>query len=102
MFGGSLDDLGDADLRPLLADVPSSEMPRAELDGGIPIIDLLVRAQLAKSKGEARRLLSNGGAYVNNVQVSDTDKTVSSTDLATESMLVLRAGKKRYHIVQVR
>lgn len=101
MFGGSLDDLGDADLLPLLTDVPSSTLARAELTEGIEITELLVRTGLAKSKGEARRLIGNGGVYVNNVRESDAAKRVSLDDLGTETMLVLRSGKKKYHIIRV-
>lgn len=101
MFGGSLEELSDADLEPLLADVPSSEIARSELEAGIPLIDLLASTELQKSKGAARRLVSQGGGYVNNVKVEAADKVVTLDDLGTESMIVLRAGRKNYHIVRV-
>ncbi len=101
MFGGAVENLGDADLEPLLADVPSSTLPRDALAAGLPLADLLHQTGLAKSKGAARRLLSGGGAYINNVRVADAARTVTTEDLATESMLVLRAGKKAYHILRV-
>jgi tyrosyl-tRNA synthetase len=101
MFGGALDGLGDADLEPLLADVPSSELSRAELDAGVPLVDLLARVKLADSKGAARRLVQQGGVYVNNVRVGDAGRAIGAGDLATESMLVLRAGKKDYHVIRV-
>ena len=100
MFGGSLEDLRDADLEPLLADVPSSEIPRPELEAGVPLLDLLLRTRLCDSKGAARRLVSSGGVYLNNQRVSDPAAAVSLNNLATETMLVLRAGKKSYHIVR--
>jgi len=100
MFGGSLDDLHDDDLRPLLADVPSSEVGRAQLERGVALVDLLARTGLCESKGAARRLLQGGGVYLNNQRVSDPALEVTARDLATESMLVLRAGKKSYHIVR--
>ncbi len=100
MFGGSLADLRDEDLRPLLADVPSSELPRSQLEAGVPLIDLLIQTRLCDSKGAARRLLQGGGVYVNNQKVSDPALTVTASDLATETMLVLRTGKKSYHILR--
>jgi tyrosyl-tRNA synthetase len=100
MFGGSLADLTDADLAPLLADVKSSEIEKHELASGIELTELLARTELAKSKGAARRLISGGGVYVNNVREADVARTLSTADLATETMLVLRAGKKNYHIVK--
>ncbi len=102
MFGGTLEDLQDADLAPLLADVPSSEVDRAALEAGIPLIELLAQSGLCKSKGEARRLLTGGGVYVNNIRESNADRTLSQADLGTETMIVLRAGKKSYHIVRAR
>ena len=101
MFGGSLDDLADEDLSPLLADLPSSTLTRSELAAGIELTELLHTTELAKSKGEARRLIAGGGVYINNVRENDTAKSVSLEDLATETMIVLRSGKKKYHVVCV-
>jgi tyrosyl-tRNA synthetase len=99
MFGGSLENLTDADLRPLLADVPSSSLARNDLAQGIPLLDLLAQTNLAASKGAARRLVQGGGVYVNNVRASDPGRVLTLEDLGTETMMVLRAGKKNYHIV---
>lgn len=101
LFGGSLADLRDQDLAPLLDDVPSTTIPRAELEAGLPLVDLLPRVKLADSKSAARRLLEQGGVYVNNVRVDRPDRALGPTDLATESMLVLRTGKKSYHILLI-
>jgi tyrosyl-tRNA synthetase len=101
MFGGSLATLRDADLAPLLvSDVKSTTIPRSELAAGIAIVDLLHRIELAPSKGAARRLLEQGGVYLNNVRVDRADLLVTVQHLATESMLLLRAGKKSYHVVR--
>ena len=101
MFGGSLDELEDQDLEPLLADVPSSTIARTELEGGASLVDMLVRTDLAKSKGAARKLVTGGGVYVNNVRADDPAKTLTTDDLGTETMMILRAGKKNYHLVRV-
>jgi len=102
MFGGALDEVRDADLEPLLADVPHSECNRAELEQGVALVDLLATTGLSASKGAARRLLKGGGVYVNNVRVADAQKVLTTEDLGTETMIILRAGKKSYHIVRVR
>ena len=60
----------------------------------------MARTGLAKSKGAARRTLQQGGVYVNNRRVGE-DRPVTSDDLGTESMLVLRMGKKDCHIIRV-
>ncbi len=99
VFGGSLENLADADLLPILSDVPSSEMARDTLNTGIELTQLLCDVALTKSKGEARRLISGGGVYINNIRESDTAKRVTLADLGTETMLVLRSGKKKYHIL---
>lgn len=101
MFGGALDGLGDEDLEPLLGDVPSSELALATLEAGVPLVDLLVTTRLADSKGAAKRLLAQGGVYVNNVKQTDEARVVGTADRATPRFVVLRAGKKSYHIVKI-
>jgi tyrosyl-tRNA synthetase len=101
MFGGTLEGLTDADLAPLLGDVPSSALAKAELEAGVPLLDLLVKTGLGASKGAVKRLVAQGGVYVNNVRVTDEAKSLGLSDLGTETMVVLRSGKKSYHIVKV-
>ena len=55
---------------------------------------------MAKSKGEARRIIAQGGAYVNNRRVADADARLGPGDLAGESILVLRSGKKNYALLR--
>jgi tyrosyl-tRNA synthetase len=100
IFGGDLSKLGDAELEAMSSTIPSVEIPRAELEAGIALIDLLVRAGLEDSKGSARRQISQGGASVNNVVVTDVQKKVAVADLLTPTRLVLRKGKKHYRIVR--
>jgi len=100
MFGGSLDGLRDADLEPLLSDVPCSDLERQALESGVDLVELLTTTGLAQSKGAARRLVKGGGVYVNNVKRSDPTVALTASDLGTETMLILRAGKKSYHIVR--
>jgi tyrosyl-tRNA synthetase len=101
MFGGSLDAMTDADLEPLVGEVGGVELPAAELATGIPLIDLLVRATLTTSKGEGRRLIGQGGVYVNNVRVSEPDAVVDASARAGRSFVFLRSGKKKYRLVRV-
>jgi tyrosyl-tRNA synthetase len=70
--------------------------------GELPaIVDLLVDAGLAKSKGEARRTVSEGGAYLNNERIDDPGLVPSARDLVAGSWLVLRRGKKNFAGVEV-
>ena len=67
---------------------------------GLPIIDALVESGLAKSKGEARRTITQGGAYVNNRRVEGIETQLTPADLASESIMVLRTGKKNYALLR--
>lgn len=100
VFGdGSLKDLTSAELAALADTLPRLDVARDELAAGIPLIDLLART-VADSKGAARRLITQGGAYVNNVQIKSIDRKLTLDDLVTEAMLVLRSGKRTYHLVR--
>jgi tyrosyl-tRNA synthetase len=105
MFGTSLDGLTDSDLGAIASIVPTIELPRAELAAGIAIVDLLARtmgeATKPMSKGAARRLVEQGGAYVNRVKITSFDHKVTLDHLATETMLVVSGGKKDHRIVRV-
>ncbi len=101
LFGAEIEDLADADLAEIFADVPSSQLARQRLEGdGLNIVDALTEAGLAKSKAEARRTITQGGAYVNNRRVAGVEQNLGTDDLASESMVVLRAGKKRYALLR--
>ena len=57
-------------------------------------------AGLAKSKGEARRTVEQGGAYVNNRKADGLDRVLTLADLASETVIVLRSGKKKYGLLR--
>jgi tyrosyl-tRNA synthetase len=101
-YGAEIADLNDAQLAEIFADVPSQTLVRGTLaeNGGLPIIDALVAAGLAKSKGDARRTTQQGGAYVNNRRIEDVDARLTAADLASETVMVLRAGKKNYALLR--
>ena len=100
-FGGEIGSLSDAQLNEVFADVPSRELPRDRLSGdGLGIIDAVAEAGLAKSKGESRRLISQGGVYLNNRRVDNVDLRLTAADLATETVMVLRTGKKNYALLR--
>jgi tyrosyl-tRNA synthetase len=100
IFGGDISKLGDAELEAMSGTIPSIEIPRSELEAGIALIDLLVRAGLEDSKSAARRQITQGGASVNNVVITDVTKKVAIADLLTPTRLVLRKGRKQYRIVR--
>jgi tyrosyl-tRNA synthetase len=102
LFGGDLEGLDADDIQDIFADVPSSEISRVELSGeGVPAVDLFVASNLASGKGDARRSIQGGGMYLNNQRLSETDRMVTTTDTIEGHFLILRKGRKRYHLVRV-
>lgn len=102
LFGGELDGLDANDIRDIFADVPSSELPKSTLEGnGRSVIDLLVDSGLASSKGDARRSIKGGGLYLNNQRITDAGQTVTLNQTIDGQFLVLRKGRKKYHLVRV-
>lgn len=80
--------------------VPTHKIPAQRLEAGILAIDLFVESGLCPSKSEARRLIQQGGAFVNEGKVTDLE-TKLDTSFVREGILLLRAGKKRYVRVRV-
>ena len=89
--GGNLDD----------AAMPTSVVASERLENGIPIMELFHEIGLANSRSEARRLVQQGGAYINEKQYRAID-TVVDTNLLEADALLLRAGKKRYHRIVIK
>ena len=80
------------------ADVPSSELSSKELGEGLDIISLLQKTQLISSRGEGRRLIQQGGIYINDQRVEDIYQNITLEDFADNSLMI-RKGKKIYHKV---
>ena len=78
-----------------------SFLAASELAEGIPAFKLFHQIGLVGSKGEARRLIEQGGAYTNGVRIEAFDTLISSSDV-NRGEIVLRAGKKRYHRIGVK
>ncbi len=84
------------------SDLPSIEIEKARLTGGIALLDLLIESGLAASKGEARRLVQGGGVRRNDEIITDIAYTAHDNDIAAEGHIKLSAGKKRHALVRVR
>jgi tyrosyl-tRNA synthetase len=65
------------------------------------LVDLLAETDLVRSKAEARRAIDQGGVYLNNHRVEDPETTVGPSDLLHDRYLVLRRGKRTYHVVRL-
>ena len=103
LFGGGVAGLDADDIADIFADVPSHEIDPAHLGGeGKPLAELLADAGIASSKGDARRSIEGGGVYVNNVRVEDVARSLTMRDAIEGRFVLLRIGKRRYHLLGLR
>jgi len=102
LFGPELAELDEDLLVEVVSDAPSTTVPRPTLaEGALSVTDLLVRTGLARSRGEARRAVQQGGIAVNNLRIADPELRVGPPQLLHDRYLVLRRGKRSVHVVQV-
>jgi tyrosyl-tRNA synthetase len=101
LFGGDVGGLSEAMLRDVIADVPSSQHARSELDAGVALVELLPQTTLCKSKREAREFLGSGAVAVNGERV-EADRALSASDLLHGRTILLRRGKKQWHATEWR
>jgi len=99
LFGGRVASLDEATLLDVIEDVPSSTLAHSQLHAEPSLIDLLEQTGLVSSKAEARRAIEQGGASVNDQVRSGLDATVGPADLLHGRFVVLRRGKRSYHVV---
>jgi tyrosyl-tRNA synthetase len=102
MFGGGLDGVSDAVFQDVVGEIPTKDFDRAKLDApGTPLLDLLVHAGLAPSRGQARKDIEGGGISVNNVRAADAARVVTAHDLLFGKYVLLRKGKRTYAVLRV-
>ncbi|MFG0244214.1 MAG: tyrosine--tRNA ligase [Phycisphaerales bacterium JB054] len=100
LFSGEIADLPRELLTEVFAEIPSSDHPRASLDGeGVSLTDFLVETGLAKSKRESREFLANGSVSINGTKAG-ADHTLSPSDLLHNEIIALRRGKKAWHLTR--
>ena len=97
VFGGS-DEPSQPALESLIDEIPTVHLTRGAFETGIPVVDLLVEAGIASSKGDARRLLGQGGATVGGVR-PDGSATIGLGELRFDRFLLVRKGKRQVHLV---
>jgi tyrosyl-tRNA synthetase len=103
LFGQEVAELDERTLLEVFADAPASQVPTSLLEegGGWPLVDALVFSGLASSRSNARDLIGQGAAYVNNARESELDRRLGQADLLHDRYLVLRRGRRNYHLVRV-
>lgn len=101
LFSGSNEIPTAGTVAMLAGEVPVTRIPAADLTAGMTLVDLLVRTKLSESKGAARKLIEGGGVYVNNERHNQPQTMVSMEDLKWPGAILLRSGKKNFHLVLV-
>ncbi len=101
LFGGSFSEAAVEDILTVFDDVPSISVPAALLESGISAAELAVTAGLAASKGEAGRLIRQGGLYVNDRRLNEERGQVTMADAIGRAVIVLRKGQRERRIVRV-
>jgi tyrosyl-tRNA synthetase len=100
LFGGGSDELTPDVLPHLAAEVPTLPVTASALAAGIPVVEALVNSGLQPSKGAARRLIQQGGVYLNDQRSADTERLLTPTDaVAGGRAILLRAGKNKYALL---
>ena len=84
------------------ASLPTIDIPADRLAAGIPAFQLLVQSGLAKSNGDARRLIRGGGGRVNDVVIGDETQIIDAKDINAEGVVKLSAGRKNHTLIQPR
>ena len=78
--------------------IPTTYVKKKRIEQGISALELFAEAGLCGSRGEARRLISQGGGYINERRLEEADEVITAEHIK-ENIIILRAGKKRYHRV---
>lgn len=99
LFGGNLDGISEATFNEIAAEVPSTRLNPTRFDSpGLPLVELLAESGLCPSKGQARKDVEGGGIYLNNQRLGDAQKRITASDFLFNRHLLLRKGKRNYHL----
>jgi tyrosyl-tRNA synthetase len=101
LFGGSLAAASVEDILTVFDDVPSITVTASSLNAGIGAAELAVTSGLAASKGEAARLIKQGGLYLNDRRLTDERGQVTMADAVERSVIVLRKGQRERRLVKI-
>ncbi len=101
LFSGTVASLDAIALRAISSDVPTSTVAKTSLSKGISVLDAAVGAGLLSSKAEGRRSIEQGGLSVNDVRVEDVDALLGADQVRDGGFIILRKGKRQYHLLTV-
>ena len=80
--------------------LPSVDVATSELDAGIGLLSLIVKAGLATSNGEARRHVQGGAVRINDTAISDERRVIGTADVSADGVIKLSLGKKKHILVR--
>lgn len=101
LFGGPLADAAVEDVLMVFADVPAVTLPRSAFEAGIAATQLAVTAGVAASKGEAARLIKQGGLSVNDRKLTDERGVITLDQAFGGQLFVIRKGRRQTHVVRI-
>lgn len=101
LFGREVHEISQEAFDALAAEVPATRISKDRLQSGMLLVDALIETKLAKSKRAARDLIGQGGAYVNNGAWKDIEVRIDLNQALSGRAVLLRSGKKTYHLLMV-
>jgi len=101
LFGGDLRDLDAGALAQVFAGAPSSKLSTDRVDAGVALVDVLAETGLVASKSAARQAIIQGGVSVNGQRAADLDRRIGPDDVLAGGFVVLKRGKRSYHVLHV-
>jgi tyrosyl-tRNA synthetase len=101
LYGGGIGRLDEPTLLEACAEAPTTTLRRSVLeDGGLSVVDILASTGLARSKSHARTTIAQGGASVNDGKIRDVDARLTVNDLLFGRYVILRRGRRDYHLLR--
>ncbi len=101
LFGSEVQTLSREVFSALAREVPTTKISKGRIQRGVSLVDLLLETNLVRSKRAARDLIGQGGAYVNNKNWRELEGKVGLEQALSDRGLLLRAGKKNYHLLVI-
>jgi tyrosyl-tRNA synthetase len=101
LFGSEVREIAKDVFDQLAREVPATSFAKERLKDGVSLADILLEAKLVKSKRAARDLISQGGTYVNNVAWQGVEAKVDLNQVLSGRAILLRTGKKTYHLLVI-
>lgn len=93
--------LSPVEFKEVFADVDNSVISRTAIEAGINVVDLMAETGVFKSKGEARRMIQQGGLKINSEKCESPELAINSNDLLNDSYMLIQQGKKKKFILYV-